>query len=86
MSHAGRRVVGHGATEVFLRDVLVGHGLDDVRTGDEHVARVLHHDVEVGDGRRIDGAARARAHDGRDLRNHSGRECVAKKDVGVSAE
>jgi len=29
--------VGHRSAEFFLRDVLAGHRLHDVRTGDEHV-------------------------------------------------
>ncbi len=41
---------------------------------------------EVGDRGRVHGAAGARAHHQRDLGNDSRRECVAKKDVGVSAE
>ena len=69
-----------------LRDVLVGDGLDDVGAGDEHVARLLHHDDEVGDRRRIDRAAGARPHDGGDLRHDAGGERVAQEDVGVAAE
>ncbi len=61
-------------------------GLDDVGAGDEHVARLLHHQDEVGDGGRIDGAAGARSHDRGDLRDHARGQRVAKKDVGVAAE
>ena len=60
-----------GYAEIFLRDLLVRDGLDHVRPGQEHVARVLDHDGEVRDGRRVDGAARARPHDGGDLGNHA---------------
>ena len=67
-------------------DVFVGHGLHDVRTGDEHVARAFDHDGEVGDGRRIDRAAGARAEDHRDLRHDARRQDVAQEDVGVAAE
>ena len=45
-----------------------------------------HHDGEVGDRRRIDRAAGARAHDRGDLRHDAGGERVAEKDVGVAAE
>ena len=75
-----------GAAELLLGDLLVGHGLDDVRPGDEHVARVLDHDDEVGDRRRVDGAAGAGPHDGADLRHHARGEGVAQEDVGVAAE
>ena len=83
---AARRVVRHRAAELVLRDLLVRHRLDDVGAGHEHVARALDHDVEVGDRRRIDRAAGARAHDRGDLRHDAGGERVAQEDVGVAAE
>ena len=54
-------VVRHRAAQLLLRHLLVRHRADDVGPGHEHVAGVLHHDGEVGDGGRIDGAAGARA-------------------------
>ena len=86
MRHTALRVMGHCAAELLLGHHLVGDGLDDVRPGDEHVARLVHHDREVGDGRRVHGAAGARAHDGGDLRHDTGRQRVAEKDIGVAAE
>ena len=74
------------AAEVLRVDFFVGHGLHDVRPGDEHVARVLDHDREVGHRRRVDRTAGAWAHDDRDLRHDAGREDVAQEDVGVPAE
>ena len=41
---------------------------------------------EVGDGRRVDGAARAGPEDRRDLRHDARGERVAEEDVGVAAE
>ena len=61
-------------------------GLDHVRTGDEHVAGAVHHEDEIGDGGRIDRAAGARSHDGRNLRHHAARQRVAQKDIGVAGE
>ena len=86
MRDAAGRVVRHRAAELVLRDLLVRHRLDHVGAGHEHVARALDHDVEVGDRRRIDRAAGARAHDRGDLRHHAGRQRVAQEDVGVAAE
>ena len=40
--------VGDRAAQFLLRHDLVGHGLDHVGAGDEHVAAVLHHEDEVG--------------------------------------
>ena len=45
-------VVRLGAAELFLRHFLVRDCPQHVRPGDEHVARALDHDVEVGDRRR----------------------------------
>ena len=73
MRDAARRVVRHRAAEVFLRHVLVRDRLDHVGTGHEHVARVLHHDDEVGDRGRVHGAAGARPHDRGDLRHDARR-------------
>ena len=86
MRDSARRVVGHRAAQRFLGDVLVRHGLDYLWPRDEHVARALHHDREVGDRRRIDGAAGARSHDGGDLRDDARRQRVAEKDFSVASE
>ncbi len=86
MADAADGVVRRRAAQLFLGDVFVRHGLDDVGTGDEHVAGVVHHEDEIGDGGRIDRAARARSHDGGNLRHHAARQRVAQEDIGVSGE
>ena len=83
---AAARRVRRRAAEALGIDVLVGHGLHDVRARDEHVARALDHDREVGDRRRVHGSAGARAEDHRDLRHDARRQRVAQEDVGVAAE
>ena len=75
-----------GAAELFGGDDLVGDGLHHVGAGDEHVARVLHHEDEVGHGRRIDVAAGAGAHDDGDLRDHARGDDVAAEHVGIARE
>ncbi len=72
--------------QLLERDLLVGHGLDHVRAGDEHVAGLLDHEDEVGDGGGVDRAAGARAEDRRDLRHDPGGERVAVEDLGVAAQ
>ena len=84
--HAGLLVVRHGAAELFLGDLFVRDGLDDVGAGDEHVRGLVDHQDEVGDGRRVDRAAGARSHDGGDLRDHARGQRVAQEDVGVAGE
>ena len=80
------RVVGHRAAERLEVDLLAGHRLDDVGTGDEHVRRLLHHEDEVGDRGGVDGAAGAGAHDQADLRDDARAHDVAHEDVAVGAE
>ena len=75
-----------GAAELFLGDFLMGHGLDDVGPGDEHVGGLVHHQDKVGNGGRIDRAAGAGAHDGGDLRNHAGGQRVAQEDIGIAGQ
>ena len=79
-------VVGAGAAELLEPDVLAGHRLDDVRPGDEHVARLVDHHGEVGDRGGVDRAAGARAHDERDLRDHAAGPDVAEEDLAVEAQ
>ena len=80
------RGVALGPAELLHGDVLAGDGLDDLRAGDEHVARLAHHEDEVGDRGAVDGAAGGRAHDHGDLRDDPARADVAEEDVGVAAE
>ena len=75
-----------GPAEFLGRDLLVGHGLDDVGPGDEHIRRILDHEDEVGHRGRVHGAAGTRAHDERNLRDDARSEHVALEYVGVTAE
>ena len=84
--HAGGFVVRHRAAELLFRDVFVRDRLDHVRPGDEHVGSLVHHQNEIGDGRRIHRAARARPHDRGNLRHHSAVQSVAQKNVGVAGQ
>ena len=86
MGDPGAAIVGHGSAQVLLGDLFVGDRLDHIGTRDEHVRRVLDHQVEVGDGGRIDGASRARPQNGRDLGDHARGQGVPQEDVGVSAK
>ena len=78
--------VDRGAAELLGGHGLVGDGLHHVRAGDEHIARVAHHEDEVGHRRRIDVAAGARAHDHRNLRNDAGGQHIALEHLAIAAE
>ena len=84
--HARLRVVRHRPAELLELDLLARDRLDHVGAGDEHVRGLLDHEDEVGHGRGVDGAARARAHDHRDLRDHAGALHVADEHVAVGAQ
>ncbi len=86
MRDAGSFVVRSRAAQLVFGDFFMRHRLDHVRPGDEHVRGLVDHQNEVGDRRRIHGAARARPHDGRDLRHHAAVERVAQKNVGVAGQ
>ncbi len=74
------------AAELFRRHLFIGHRLHDIGTGDEHVGRVLHHEDEIGHGRRIDIAARAWAHDHPNLRDDAGRAHIAQEHFAIAAK
>ncbi len=86
MAHAADGVVRHRAAQFFLCHVFVSHGFDHVGPGHEHIAGVGDHEREIGDGGRVHRTARARAHDGGDLRHHAAGQRVAQEDIGVTAE
>src|SRR5919112_2041329 len=83
---AGPGVVGGRAAEVLEGDILARDALYDVRACDEHVARLLDHEDEVRDRRRVHRAARAGSYDDGDLGHYPGGEHVAVEDVGVAGQ
>src|SRR5579863_2629997 len=84
--YAGGFVVRDGTAELVFGDVFHGHGLDHVGAGDENVRSFVDHEHEVGDGRRIHSAARARPHYGGNLRHDSAIQRVAQEYVGVAGQ
>ena len=86
MSDATPLVVHIRAAELLERHLLAGGDLDDIRTGDEHVPDLAHHEDEVGHRGRVHGPARARSGDQRQLRDHTTRRHVAIEDLRVSRQ
>ena len=62
--HAGELRMRVRAAELLVRDLFPGDGLDDVRSGDEHLRDAPHHEREIGDGRGVDRASGRRPQDG----------------------
>lgn len=75
-----------GATEVLGVDILARDGLDDLRAGEKHIAGLLLHEDEVGEGRRIDRATGAGAEDGGDLGNDARGKDVALEDLAIARQ
>ena len=67
-------------------DVFTHHLFDDSRTRKEHLARVLSHENEVAESRRIAGTTSAGAHDHGDLRNHARSPHVAGHNGAITSE
>ena len=86
MRGAGLGHVGVGAAELLHGDVLAGDGLDDVGPGDEHLAGLVDHDHEVGQGGGVDVSTGGGAHDQRDLRDDAGGQDVVAEDPAVQAQ
>src|SRR6266446_10271777 len=86
MGNAGDAIVSHRTAKLFLRYVLVCHRLDNVGSRDEHVRRVLDHDVKVGDCRTVNRTAGAWSKDATDLRHHAAGQRVAQKNISITAE
>ena len=86
MRDAGLLGVRRRAAELLLRHLLARHRLHDVGAGDEHVRAALGHQDEVGDRRRVDGAAGARPEHERELRHDPGGLDVPPEDLRVAGE
>ena len=86
MGYAALGRMDRRASELLLTHFLSGDGLDDFRSGHEHVARSLIHQNEVGQGGRVDRASRARTENGRNLRDHARGEDIALENLGVARQ
>ncbi len=86
MQRAGFRHVRVGAAELFHRDVFAGDRLDDVWAGDEHLAGLVDHDHEVGQGGGVDVPAGGGAHDQRDLWDDTRGQDVVAEDLAVQTQ
>ena len=75
-----------GAAKFFGCDDLIRDSFDNVRSRHEHVARIAHHEDEIGHRRRVDVAAGARPHDDGYLRNDAARHHVALEHFAIAAK
>src|SRR5690349_10804356 len=73
-------------TEIILGDGLARDRANNVRTGDVHARRLLHHDDEVGEGRGVHRPAGARAEDDAHLRYDARRTDIAVEDTAETGQ
>ena len=78
--------MAHGATELLQAHVFAGHGFDDIRAGDEHVARLVNHEDEVGHRWAVDRTASAWSENHRDLWDDARGLDVATEDPSIGVE
>ncbi len=74
------------AAQLFLGHIFVRDRLDHVRAGHKHVTGAVHHEDEIGDRGRVNGASRARSHDGGNLRHHAAGQRIAQEDIGIPGQ
>ena len=86
VGHTALRGMHRSATQMLGVHTLARHRLHNGRTCQEHVRRVLHHQDEVREGRGVNGTTGTRAHDGRNLRNHTTRQDVALEDLTIASQ
>ncbi|SHW69862.1 Uncharacterised protein [Mycobacteroides abscessus subsp. abscessus] len=86
MHGAGLGLVGVGAAQLLHGDLFTGDGLDDVRSGDEHLAGLVDHDDEVGERGGVDVATGRGTHDERNLGDDTRRQDVVAEDAAVQTE
>ena len=76
----------HCSAEVFEGHHFIGDRFDDFWTGDEHVSRLVNHDDKIRDGRRIDCATCAGAHNDRNLWDDPRRTHVSEEDFSITSQ
>src|SRR2546425_8704070 len=83
---AALRGMGRRAAEILERDILSGHGLDDLRTSDEHVRGPFRHDDEIRHRGAVHRASRAGTEDRTDLWDDTRCEDVPEENLRVTTE
>ena len=84
MGHTTFRAVRARAAQLLAGYLLVRYGLNHVRTCHKHVARIFHHEHEIGQRRAVHRTPGTRTHDGADLGHHPAGLYVAVKDISIA--
>ncbi len=86
VADAAFRGMGDGAPQLVVGHFLPDDRLDDVGTGDVHVAAFLDHEDPVGEGGGIDGPSRRGSHDGRYLGDEARCGCIPVENAAVTVQ
>ena len=84
--HTALAGVHAGAAKLLLGHLLAKHLLHYCGAGEEHIAGVLAHNGEVGEGGGVNRTAGARAKDGRNLRHNAAGEDVALENLCITGK
>ena len=72
--------------EFIMRNSHMGNRLHNIRTCHIHVGCILDHEDEIGEGRAVDGAARAGPHNAGYLRNNTAGQGVSPENITIGSE
>ena len=86
VSNSGNLVVGECSAQLLHPDIFTGHGLDDVRARDEHLAGLVDHDHEVCEGRGVDGSTCSGPADNGNLGDDTRSFGVSLEDLSIFTE
>ncbi|MNX87926.1 hypothetical protein D3C86_1198780 [compost metagenome] len=76
----------HRTTQFFAGYIFMRYGFYHVWSGYEHIRRMLYHQDEIGNSRRIYRTAGTRPHDRRQLRNYTRSLYIAIEDIGIATK
>ena len=78
--------MGHSAAESFSGNLFAGYGFNYCRSCQEHLRGAFYHVDEVGQCRRIYGAACRRSHNCGNLRNNAGCNGIAPENLAIAGK
>jgi hypothetical protein len=78
--------MAHRTTQLLERHVLTRHRLHHIRTRDEHVRRLAHHEDEIRHRRAVHRTTRTRTQDHRNLRDHPRRLHIPPEDPAITRQ
>ena len=86
MGHTADRSMRHRSPQLLLTDQFMRHRLNHIRPGNEHMTVPPDHKNKIGQSRRITRPPGTRSENSRNLRNHTRRHGIAKKNTRIPGQ